>query len=603
MNKHLNFIFPLLIIASIMCVSHRTTVSPPKLTEIKPDHGFRQGLWVRAASTASPEAISRIVGVVKEMEITDVFVQVVVGGYAYYNSNLLPRSQYLSKTSGQHFDPLDSLIQAFSDSPVRIHAWVNALLYWSLPEPPESLNHIYYLHPDWFICDVNGVSMVNYPYQQWKNMNLEGLYLDPQNPEVVSFVQQVCAEIVLRYPVDGLHLDFIRYPGILWGLPDRDEAAVLASIDAHDVQWCNLVRYPQLNLIQRWLVWRTWRLTRDRQQAIAQIVDLTAEEVVSHALKDGCQFSAAVFANPALFRYSFAQDWTEWRSDIFLPVVMSYTPDIALFTDYMNFATTHRPDALMGIGFLWPEMEGMAPRQVNATRKAAGAGVCFFDFAYLDTTTRKAPWRYSEPVEDGADAADRQYETVTNAFADSPPSAMVEKGRRLIMWGSDLSFAAYLISLSLDPMRDLERLGLRRGDFVDRVAQDAAAFQYLDQQIFPIGEDLFEPPKRSVRYHHLAWTLDDSLAVMQQAKNIQNLEQSAAFYPKAGDPFVRAVFQAPLGSRELLQVRSGIYVFTVDSIQSAGKSVKRKDLSFELCPVFVNWTIMDKAMTVLNNND
>lgn len=601
-HRRLHFIL-LLAITTMTCVSNRTAVKPLEMLESKPDQAFRQGLWVRAASTASPEAISRIVAVVNKMEITDIFVQVVVGGYAYYNSELLPRSQYLSKTAGQHYDPLDSLIRAFRGTPVRIHAWVNALLCWSLPEPADSSSHVYYVHPEWFIRDVNGVSMVDYSYFQWKNMNLEGMYLDPENPEVVSFVQQICTEIVTRYPVDGLHLDFIRYPGILWGLPDCDEAAVLAGIGANDVQWCSLVRYPQLNFIQRWLVWRTWHLTRDRQWTIAHIVDLTAAAVASQALKKGCQMSAAVFANPALFRHSFAQNWTDWRTGIFQPVVMSYTPDTALFTDYASFATIHRPDALMGIGFLWPEMDGIAQHQINEIKNGAGAGVCLFDFAYLDTTINKTSWGHSAPTEDKNDTEDWQYEAVTDAFAEAPPMAMVEKGRRLIMWGSDLYFAAYLLSLSLDPARDLSRLGLQREDFTERIAQDAAAFRYLDQQLFPVGDDLVEPPKRWVRYHHLTWTQGDSLDIVEQAHEVLDLDQSAAFYPRACNPFVRAVFQAPLGSREFFHARSGIYVFTVDSIQSAGKHVTRTDVPSELQPAFVNWTIINEAMTMISNLD
>jgi uncharacterized lipoprotein YddW (UPF0748 family) len=235
----------LLIAAS--CVAYRKPERPPLIIEKKATHEFRQGLWVRAASTASPEAITRLVQIVDSMNITDIFVQIVVGGYAYYESDLLPRSQYLSAVSGREYVPLDSLISTFAHTGVRIHAWVNTFLYWSLAEPPDSLNHVLYTHADWFIHDVNRVSMVDYSYAQWKNSRLEGLYLDPENPEVTDFVQNICTEILAKYPVDGIHLDFIRYPGILWGLPDTDEAAFLAGTDAGTSRWCSLVRYAQLD--------------------------------------------------------------------------------------------------------------------------------------------------------------------------------------------------------------------------------------------------------------------------------------------------------------------------------------------------------------------
>jgi uncharacterized lipoprotein YddW (UPF0748 family) len=598
------FIFTsLLFVTMIACVSRQTVVKPLRITEKTTASLFRQGLWIRAVSTASPEAISRIIEVVNQMKITDVFVQVVVGGYAYYNSNLLPRSQYLSEISGQDYDPLDSLTRVFADTPVRIHAWVNVLLYWSLSEPPESPNHILYTHPDWFIHDVNRVSMANYSYTQWKNMHLEGLYLDPENPEVVSFIQKICAEIAARYPVDGIHLDFIRYPGVIWGLPDNDEAAVLAGIDANTVTWCNLVRYGRLDFIERWLVWRAWRMTRDRQWNIAKIVNGIGRTVASHALRKDCQLSAAVFANPALFRYSFAQNWTEWERAAFFPVVMSYTPDIKLFTDYLKFTMFHRPDALMGIGLLWPDMQETAQWQKDATEKAAGAGVCYFDFAYLDTMIDQASWKSGEERQDTIETGNHQCESPTSIFSDLPPSGIVEKGRRSSSWGNDLNFAAFLLSLSLDPTSDLERMAIHREDFLHLVAQDVAAFEYMDREIFPLGDELLEPPKRYIRYHHIPWSQGDSLELVEQANNTLDLDQSAVIYPKSGDPLIKAAFQAQPGSREILFAPAGIYVFTVDSTHRAERAVKRVDLPPELLPVFINWTIKAQAMAMLSNNN
>src|SRR5258708_15392985 len=40
----------------------------------------------------------------------------------------------------------------------------------------------------------------------------EGLYLSPSAPEAAAHLEQVVSEIVRGYAVDGLHLDFVRYP-------------------------------------------------------------------------------------------------------------------------------------------------------------------------------------------------------------------------------------------------------------------------------------------------------------------------------------------------------------------------------------------------------
>ncbi len=64
------------------------------------DPSIRKGLWVRAASMAHPDSIKKIIQIATEFGVTDIYAQVVVGGYAYCDIQNLPRSQYLSKISG-----------------------------------------------------------------------------------------------------------------------------------------------------------------------------------------------------------------------------------------------------------------------------------------------------------------------------------------------------------------------------------------------------------------------------------------------------------------------------------------------------------------------
>ena len=37
-------------------------------------------------------------------------------------------------------------------------------------------------------------------------------YMDPEKPETGDYLAQVCADVTRRYDVDGIHLDYIRYP-------------------------------------------------------------------------------------------------------------------------------------------------------------------------------------------------------------------------------------------------------------------------------------------------------------------------------------------------------------------------------------------------------
>ena len=63
--------------------------------------------------------------------------------------------------------------------------------------------------------------------------DVEGYYLSPSVPEAVDHLEAVVRELVRAYPVDGLHFDFIRYPGPTW---DYSRAALEAFRQVHGTQ-------------------------------------------------------------------------------------------------------------------------------------------------------------------------------------------------------------------------------------------------------------------------------------------------------------------------------------------------------------------------------
>ncbi len=565
-------------------------------------HGFRRGLWIRAAAIASPDSIARIVHIAKETHITDIFAQVVVGGYAYYHSALLPRSQYLSRISEAGYDPLDSLIHAFSHTPVRIHAWINTYLYWSLPVPPDSLGHVFYEHPDWFIEDVNRKSIADYSYAQWKDLRLEGLYLDPMNPHVSLFIQDICSEIVSQYAVDGIHLDFVRYPGVLWGLPHTEESAVLAGIDGNKIRYCSTIEYGRSDLYERWQIWHAWRLTNGRQWVIERMINDINKRITANAFNHYIQLSAAVFANPSLARYSFAQNWTAWDPRICQPIVMSYTPDITLFLDYMHFALRNRPEAILGIGLLWPDMDTIARLQEKAARDANAPGVCYFDFTSIDSLADLV-----SALGDTHELQDMRLDTIQfdvsyDVFTSRPRPEHISKGTVLTDWGIDIDFAAFLLSLSLDPNRDLTRMALSRQDFIELISQDVAAFLYLDRNVFPLADYLIEPPRRAVRYTFVPWLEDDSVVVLEKAQAISEFIVHTQLSPLSTDPFAKAAFSVEPGSREILPTPAGVYVFVVDSLLEGGRLLSREDVPPTAFPIYANWTIRSRFMNLVGED-
>lgn len=86
-----------------------------------------------------------------------------------------------------------------------------------------------------------------------------GLYLDPGAPGVIDYTAAVAADLLSRYDVDGLHLDYIRYPGQDWGY---NEAALrrfrrLYGADTgappapDDPEFCHFRRHQVTDLVRR----------------------------------------------------------------------------------------------------------------------------------------------------------------------------------------------------------------------------------------------------------------------------------------------------------------------------------------------------------------
>ncbi len=588
----------LLLCLAVLVVGCIQVAQRPRIddTRIPKDKNFNWGLWVRAASMAAPEAIDRIIALSLDMGITDLYAQVVVGGYAYHRSQHLPRSQYLAEKSPAEYDPLNALIRAAKKHGIRVHAWVNCLLVWSLSTPPDSARHIFYQHPDWFIRDVTGRSMLDYTYEEWMDAGLEGLYLDPAHTGVQNFLQTICTEITGKYPVDGIHLDFIRYPGTLWGLPENDTAALFAGLEGYTTRWLTLTRYTQLDFVSRWLCWHNWLFNIKKEKNITKIVQLIRKGL--NNTSPGCVLTAALFPNPTLARYRFAQNWMDWDTLIHYPVAMSYTPDRSFFTRLLDYVLSQRSDALFGIGILWPNMAATGYMQyMNAVRRGA-RGVSFFDFTRIDTLSDLSKLHGMNIQPEDTLMTDTLITShKISPFEEAAPEKLVQQKHTDPV--KVLAFAEYLLSLSLDHEQDLQDMPLSVENFVRYIQRDVAAFRTLDSMVFPLSEALVSPPRRFVEYTFIPWDDADTMVTIERAQAVRTYEQTIVLYPDPIRPLARAAHDAPVDIRDLCRARSGIYAFSVQDIQDEGQHIVRGNITPTAVPFFVNRTALQKARKIM----
>jgi len=309
--------FVIIVLMISGCLPKRVVGPTPKPTE-------GRGIWVIAYQIASPDNIRKIVETAKENNFNTLFVQIVVGGYAYYNSDILPRSENLTDSL---FDPLKDIIEEAHKKGLEVHAWINTYIVWSREALPKASNHILYQHPDWFLIDDNGKSMSEYTKDDMIWHNVEGMYLDAGKKEVKDWMYNIFMEVTRNYDVDGVHFDFVRYPvGLFFpqksGYPVFGELRravdpLIISRKAHYYDPSSLVK-RDISILDRWNTYHFIMWNEKRSESIKELVEMVVEGIKKE--KPEVIVSAAVFPNPGTAYKWCAQRWKEWPLDITIPM-------------------------------------------------------------------------------------------------------------------------------------------------------------------------------------------------------------------------------------------------------------------------------------------
>jgi uncharacterized lipoprotein YddW (UPF0748 family) len=294
---------------------------------------FAKSLWVVRDRITTPAGVDDLLAESVGWNIRDLVVQVRGRGDAYYTSALEPRADALDDPG---FDPLAHLVRGGAAVGVRIHAWANGTFVWSSPTAvlPRSPAHLVNAHPDWLLRP-DGVRYLD----PVGGSDWEGIYIDPTNAAARAHTVAVFEDIVRRYPVEGFHHDYIRYPQSTYARSPEDHAA------------------------------------------ITTIVRETTARV--RAARPGIVISAAVFPDPIVARERVLQRWPEWAAQGLIDLVcpMAYRTDTAEVRGLLGAARAAAPATRLWGGLMAYAHERERVRaQVRAARDTGCDGVILFAY-------------------------------------------------------------------------------------------------------------------------------------------------------------------------------------------------------------------------------
>jgi len=280
-----------------------------------------RAMWLDRGSivrAGSEQGLAKIFDQLAAAGINTVFFETVNAGYPIYPSKVAPQQNPLVRG----WDPLAAAVKLAHERDMELHAWV-----WTFAVGNQRHNAIVNLpadypgpviaaHPEWASYD-NRASL--FPPGQGKP------FLDPANPAARQYLFRLFDEIVSRYQVDGLQLDYIRYPfqdpsagrSYGYGIAARQQFQQMTGVDPTNIR-------PGDRVWQKWTEFRT----RQIDSFVADVSQRLRQK------RPNLIMSVAVFPLSEHDRiHKLQQHWEVWanRGDVDLIVPMTYAQDTYRF--------------------------------------------------------------------------------------------------------------------------------------------------------------------------------------------------------------------------------------------------------------------------------
>ncbi len=292
-----------------------------------------QGVWHRPTRQNSSESgIQETLHRFKAMGINTVFLETFVHGFPMYSSKVYQKYgitpnayPHLGVLNGEAL--LDRWVRLAHAEGMQVHAWCQIFYVGNTALGGES--PILKVHPDWANRQrrhAEATVLHPSPIEQghW--------FMDPAHPQVRRFILDLTTELATEHAVDGIELDYIRYPASL----ERQDTDFLASTWGYTpvarAKFTALYGKDPLELTPQDALWKTWESFKAEQ--VSQVVRKIrqAQQGQWQAVREAkgypeLRLSAAVFPDKASAFGIKHQDWAGWMQgnllDFITPMILS----------------------------------------------------------------------------------------------------------------------------------------------------------------------------------------------------------------------------------------------------------------------------------------
>lgn len=354
-----------------------------RTAESRPVEG--RGMWIRPTET-TPAQIETTLDQLDATGVNMVFLETVFQGYTIFPSAVATEYGIAPQRPEMvGFDPLQVWIDGARARGIELHPWVHTFFVGA-----QSVNEnggvgpVLEAHPEWAAVEREDVGEAG---PQPSSQEPGYYFVDPAMPEPREYVKSVFNEIMTNYDVDGLHLDYIRYPvsqpwetaSFSYSNFARDAFTTEHGTDPYELS-------PDDALWETWDAWREEKVT----SFVAEVREMQQE------VAPEIQLSAAVFADPIDGLDKKFQNWADWVDKGYVDVLtgMSFgTSAESVARDTMVMRESVGDENLLYTATYGP-FRGSTPdvliEQTQAVRDAGSDGAALFAYNQLSSAQATA---------------------------------------------------------------------------------------------------------------------------------------------------------------------------------------------------------------------
>ena len=309
------------------------------------------------------QELIRILDQYQRANINTVIFQTRVRAALLYPSKIEPWELSLTGVAGKYtcYDPLAFCIDECHKRGMALHAWVV-----SIPLGTKERQAKY-----------GAASLTRKRPELVKTAKGGEMFMIPGKPETADYIANICKEIVENYDVDGISLDYIRYPESIYNFSDENLYPRSSSQSKADWKRENITRIV--------------RRVHDVVKPIKPWVKLSSSPIGKY--KDTSRYSAggwngynAVWQDPILW---LKEDW----QDLLFPMMYftgnNYYP---FLFQWAEMANGHPICPGLGIYFLDPREGRWTLNEVRAemhtARNSGIGGIAFYRGEFLTNNTK-----------------------------------------------------------------------------------------------------------------------------------------------------------------------------------------------------------------------